>query len=107
MKEYLVEVSENANHNFETIISYLRYDLAGDIIANRYKDLFTKEIAKLKYIAGSMAILDEKLTGHKKIRKINVKNYIIFYMIEEKNNKIIVTNIGHGRMNWRYHLKIE
>ncbi len=32
----------------------------------------------LENVAGSMLILNEELTGHKNIRKINVRNYIIF-----------------------------
>ena len=40
MKKYIVEVSETAEQDLENIISYLRYDLAGDIIADKYKMLF-------------------------------------------------------------------
>lgn len=31
-----------------------------------------------------MTILDEDLTGYKNIRKLNVRNHIIFYTIDEK-----------------------
>ena len=31
MKKYIVEISELAEQDFEKIISYLRYDLSGDI----------------------------------------------------------------------------
>ena len=37
MKKYIVEVSEIAKKDLENIISYLRYDLADDIIADKYK----------------------------------------------------------------------
>jgi plasmid stabilization system protein ParE len=40
MKKYIVEMSETAEQDLENIISYLRYDLAGDIIADKYKLLF-------------------------------------------------------------------
>ena len=80
MKKYIVEISETAKQDLESIISYLKYDLAGDIIADKYKILFKQEIKKLEDIAGSMPILDKKLTGHNNIRKINVKNYLIQYL---------------------------
>ena len=37
MKKYIVEVSENATQDLENILKYLRYDLAGDIIVDKYK----------------------------------------------------------------------
>lgn len=62
MKKYIVEVSETAEQDLENILSYLRYNLAGDIIADKYKILFKQELKNLENIAGSMSILDEELT---------------------------------------------
>jgi len=61
----------------------------------------------LENAAGNMPILDEKLTGHKNIRKINVRNYMIFYIIDEGNSKALVLRIGHAFMDWEKYLKDE
>ena len=95
MKKYLVEISETATQDLENVISYLRHDLAGDIIADKYKILFKQELKNIENVAGSMPILDETLTGHKNIRKINVRNYVIFYIVDEENSKALVLRIGH------------
>ena len=105
MKKYAVEISETAKQDLKNIISYLRYDLVGDIIADKYKILFKQELKKLEDIAGSMPILDESLTGYKNIRKVNVRNYIIFYTISEEFNKANVVRIGHAFMDWEKYLK--
>ena len=105
MKEYIVEMSETAEKDLENIISYLRYNLAGDIIADKYKLLFKQELKNLSNIAGSMPILKEELTGLKNIRKINVRNYIIFYVIDEDNLKTFILRIGHAFMDWEKYLK--
>ena len=107
MKKYIVEVSENATQDLENILKYLRYDLAGDIIADKYTLLFKQELKNLEDIAGSMPILSEKLTGYKNIRKINVRNYVIFYMLNEENSKALVLRIGHTFMDWEKYLKDE
>ena len=107
MKNYIIEFSETAEQDLENIISYLRYDLAGDIIADKYKVLFKQELKKLENVAGSMPILDEQLTGHKNIRKVNVRNYIIFYTVDEENNKAHILRIGHAFMDWERYLKDE
>ena len=104
MKKYVVEVSKTAEQDLENIISYLRYDLAGDIIADKYKMLFKQKLSDLENLAGSMPILDESLTGHKNIRKLNVRNYILFYVIDEEKSKAIVVRIGHAFMDWEKYL---
>ena len=107
MKKYIVEISETAKQDLEKIISYLRHNLAGDIIADKYKILFKQEIKNLENVAGSMPVLNEMLTGHKNIRKINVRNYIVFYIVDEENSKALVLRIGHAFMDWEKYLKDE
>ena len=107
MKKYIVEISETAEQDLENIISYLKYSLAGDIIADKYKILFKQELKDLENIAGSMPILSEDLTGHKNIRKVNVRNYIIFYTVDEENFRALVLRIGHAFMDWEKYLKEE
>ena len=96
MKKYIVEVSETAEQDLENIISYLRYSLAGDIIADKYKILFKQALKDLENIAGSMPILSEDLTGYKNIRKVNVRNYIVFYIVDEETSKALVLRIGQA-----------
>ena len=43
MRKYVVKISETAEQDLENIISYLRYNLSGDIIADKYKLLFKQE----------------------------------------------------------------
>ena len=107
MKKYIVEMSETAEQDLENIISYMRYDLAEDIIADKYKLLFKQELKKLADVAGSMPVLEENLTGHKNIRKINIRNYIIFYILDENVDKAFVVRIGHAFMDWEKYLKDE
>ena len=107
MKRYIVEISKTAKQDLEDIILYLQYSLAGEIIADKYKILFKQKLKDLENIAGSMPILSEELTGHKDIRKINVRNYIVFYIIDETNSKVLVLRIGHAFMDWEKYLRDE
>ena len=107
MKKYRVEISETAINDLKNIISYIRDDLAEDIIADKYKILFKQKLNNLENIAGSMPVLDKALTGHENIRKVNVRNYIIFYRIDEDNSKASVLRIGHAFMDWEKYLKDE
>lgn len=41
MKRYIVEILETAEQDLENIISYLRYNLVGDIVADKYNILYS------------------------------------------------------------------
>ena len=73
----------------------------------RSKILFKQELKNLENVAGSMPVLNEELTGHKNIRKVNVRNYIIFYIVDEEKSKAFVLRIGHIFMDWEKYLKDE
>ena len=104
-KIYVVEVSESANSDLENIISYIKHDLKENIIADKYKILFKQAIKRLEDVAGSMPILNQEITGHRNIRKLNVRKYIIFYIVDDENNKVFVVRIGHTLMDWENLLK--
>ena len=105
MRRYIVEVSKTAKEDLESIIFYIRNELSGDIVADKYKIMFKQELLNLESVAGVMPVLDEKLTGYTNIRKVNVKNYIIFYIINEEENKVSVLQIGYAFMDWEKFLK--
>ena len=105
MKKYRIEVSETAERDLENIISYLRYNLSGDIVADKYKILFKQALKSLEDEAGLMPILSKELTGHENIRKINVRNYMIFYTVDEETSSAYVVRIGHGFMDWEKYLR--
>ena len=105
MKKYIVEVSESANIDLENIISYIKHDLKENIIADKYKLLFKQALKRLEDVAGSMPILNQEITGHRNIRKLNVRKYIIFYIVDDANNKVFIARIGHALMDWENLLK--
>ena len=72
-----------------------------------YSEISETAEQDLENIAGSMPILSEDLTGYKNIRKTNVRNYIVFYIVDEENSKALVVRIGHAFMDWEKYLKDE
>lgn len=79
--------------------------MLSDIIAEKYKILFKQALVDLERVAENMPILDEELTGQKNVRKINVRNYIIFYKVNKESKRVSVIRIGHTIMDWERYLK--
>lgn len=105
MKTYKVKISKRAKQDLRRVISYIKNNLLEESIADKYRILFREKIDQLEYIAGSMPPLDEELTGHKDIRKVNVKNYVIFYTIDKEKEEAYVVRVGHAFMDWQKYLK--
>ena len=89
------------------VINFIEYLKLSYIDTETPDSITIKSKKDLENIAGSMPILDEELTGHKNIRKIEVRNYIVFYIVDEENSKAIVLRIGHAFMDWEKYLKDE
>lgn len=79
--------------------------MLSDIIAEKYKILFKQALVDLERVAENIPILDEELTGQKNVRKINVRNYIIFYKVNKEIKRVSVIRIGHTMMDWERYLK--
>ena len=105
MKIYKVKISKRAKQDLRKVISYIKNNLLEEPIADKYRILFREKIDQLEYIAESMPILNEELTGHKDIRKVNVKNYVIFYTVDEEKEEAYVIRVGHVFMDWQKYLK--
>ena len=105
MKKYIVKVSKLAEKDMESIIFYLKNELKEDIIADKYKLLFKQELKRLEDIAKSMPILPKELAGYENIRKLNVRKYVIFYIID--NDVVYVVRVGHAFMDWEKYLRDE
>lgn len=79
--------------------------MLSDIIAEKYKILFKQALVDLERVAENMPILDEELTGQKNVKKINVRNYIIFYKVNKESKRASVIRIGYTMMDWERYLK--
>lgn len=92
---------DEALEDMITIKDYIKYTLKEPKIADEHIDAFLNEIDALKDTANIYELLDEK----DNIRKINVKNYMIFYTTDESSNLVQVIAVFYGMSNWRTKIK--
>ena len=69
-------------------------------IANKYAKMLKDEIKTLSYFPQRNAIIDNNIIKELKSRKIVIKNYIVFYRINEENNIVNIERILYGASNW-------
>ena len=54
----------------------------------------------LSYFPQRNAIIDNNIIKELKIRKLVIKNYIVFYRINEETNIVNIERILYGASNW-------
>lgn len=101
MEEYKVKLSIQAKEDYKSIIKYIKYKLLEPNIAERYAELIKDEINTLKYNPQKFAIIDHDIIKEYKLKKLIIKNYIVFYRITEDENIVNVEGILYGGTDWK------
>ena len=99
-EKYEVLLSIKAKEDLKNIVFYIRNNLKEPSIAKKYAKVIKEEIISLSYFPQRNTIIDEEAIKNLKMRKIVVKNYIIFYRINEENNIVSIERILYGASNW-------
>ena len=105
MKTYNVKIMDDALDDMFAIKYYINNTLKEPKIADEHIDAFLNGIDSLTYSANAYELLDENMVGKDNIRKINVKNYMIFYSTDEINCIVQVIAVFYGMSNWQTKIK--
>lgn len=107
MKTYKVQITEDAKEDIKEIVAYIKEKLKEPEIAKQHKKAFKDAIIKLKDSADIYNVIDEELTGIKDIRKVNVKNFMIFYRINQNDDLVQVFAVFYAKSNWQNNIKLR
>ena len=99
-EKYDVKLSIKAKDDLKRIILYIKNELNEPKIAGRYANMIRNEIKTLEYSPQKFAIIDDVTIRDLNIRKLIIKNYIVFYRINEDKNVVNVERILYGKSNW-------
>ena len=97
-KKYKVIVQPEAQQDIREIVLYIARELAAPQAALDLEDEFAKEILSLANMPERVRIVDEEPWREGEVRKIRVKNYYIYFVIDEEEAAVkILAVIYVGR----------
>ncbi len=105
MNKYDVKILNEAKEDIKKIITYIKKKLKEPEIANQHRKAFKEQISKLKETADIYNIIDNEITGKSDIRKINVKNFMIFFKIIEEIKEVQIIAVYYSGSNWQKNVK--
>ena len=100
MAKYRVDISEPAENDLRDIVRYISSKFQAPLTALRMMDAIEKAADGLSDMPQSNpSVVDERLSsiGY---RKLIVKNYIIFFTINEKDKVVDVERVLFARRDW-------
>lgn len=97
--KYKIRITRQAFAHLREIRRYIEAELASpDAALNTIRAIRT-EIAKLAYMPEKIGTIDEEPWKHEGFRKIRVKNYYVYFWIDEENRKVQVIAVIYVKMD--------
>ena len=91
--KYSIRITRQALAHLREIRRYIEEELAApDAALNTIRAIRT-EIAKLSYMPQKIQTIDEQPWKDEGFRRIRVKNYYVYFWIDEVNSKVQITSI--------------
>ncbi len=100
MEHYRIFVSESYHRDLENIIYYISHNFDAPYTAADLLDDVEDIILSLSTMPYRHGLVSDSYLRHKEFRKCVVKNYVIFYKIQEGNKSVLVHRILHMKQNW-------
>ena len=95
--QYKVKLTPQALEQIEETIQYISKILLEPEIARKWADTLQCEIEKLDSMPSRYPFIEEEPWHTKGIRRMPVKNFLIYYLVDEEKKAVWVTAVIYGR----------
>ena len=97
---YEIEISDIAGEDLDSIIEYLIYKLKAPNAAEDFLVLLEQKIESLRTAPKAFKVIEDEALSLDQIRIMQVKNYLVFFVIDEKNKTVSIIRVLYGRRDW-------
>ena len=98
--KYVVKFAPKANEDMEEIFDYISGKLFAEIAAINLLEKIEESIMRLEEFPFSCSLVTDELIKNKGYRKLHVENFIVFYLVDETQRKVIVMRVLYGAQNY-------
>lgn len=95
--EFEIKVTPYALEQIKETIHYISHTLLSANAAKHWADVLENEIKSLSFMPLRYPLVQEEPWQSKGIRKMCIKNFIIYYIVDKNQNQVFVTAVVYGR----------
>ena len=105
MEKYWIDISDRAKQDIRDIAAYIANEFQEPGIAVNTIDAILDAISTLEDMPDRIALVKEKHLAEKGIRPLHVKNYTVFFRINEvkeaeSQKSIAIVRVLYSRRDW-------
>ena len=101
MAKYRVDLSQPAENDLRDIVRYISAQLSAPMTALQMIDIMEEAIAGLALMPQRCSFVTDERLAVLGYRKLPVKNYIVFFTIDERSKVVDVERILFARRDWQ------
>ena len=94
---YKVNLTDYAVEQLREINRYIAQSLLSPDVASQWMQHIKKELASLDSLPNRYPLAEEEPWHTEGIRKMIVKNFLVYYWVEEEKKTVWVTAVVYGR----------
>lgn len=99
--KYTVHLTQRAQRDIESAADYIEYTLLNAKAANELIAIAEDTLASLSDMPQRHMIVSDEVLAAWRIRFIQIKNYLAFYIIDEETHIVHVVRFLYGKRNWQ------
>jgi len=100
LNKYTINFSKESKNDILKIIEYILVELKQPVLSRDYYNLFMTEISELNMFPKRNPIVEGKTLDGVERRKLLIKNYIVFYLVDDIKNIVYIERIVYGASDW-------
>jgi plasmid stabilization system protein ParE len=97
---YRLKISKLYKEDTSSSYNYIKYKLEAPMAANNLKKEMKEQINKIKVNPRIRPLVKDEYLANLGYRLINVKNFMIFYIIDDDNKRIKIIRFLYGKRDW-------
>ncbi len=101
MINYEIHITCAAQRDLLNAADHIEFILKNPKAADDLLDEAEKQINKLAKFPEKFCLIDDPVLLSWGIRSVSVKNYLAFYIIDNKKNKVIIVRFLYQKSNWK------
>ena len=102
---YKLKISKLYKEDVSSSYNYIKYKLEAPMASNNLKKEIKEKMNKIKENPQIRPLVQDKYLASLGYRLINVKNYMLFYIINEDDKHIKIIRFLYNKRNWMNILK--
>lgn len=103
-KVYTVKITLQAEEQMQEIIHYIAHELKAPDAALHLLDALGDSFESLTHFSQRVALVEEEIWRNKGIHRLPVKNFLVYFWIDEDKMNVQVIAVIYDKRDQLYHL---